>query len=254
MDRSRSESRDYSLLPGDRTFRDLLPAFLLPYLAYVALGGLLPGLIGPDLTQAVRFLAVGGLLLLFRRNYSLGPGLTPVQCLIALAGAAAAAALWIASLRFCLSLPLWSAKLEAAEGAEFSLLYAALRTLNSVLLVPVFEELFARAYVQEIAHPGPGSGQEGAGGVRGPGGLLDRKPRPLPRPPLSARAAAAAAAVFALGHDPASLLPAVLYYLLTTAIYAYTRSFRTVVAVHALTNLAIAAAVWSRPDMRFLWF
>ncbi len=33
-----------------------------------------------------------------------------------------------------------------------------------------------------------------------------------------------------------------------------TRNFRLLVLVHALTNLAIAALVQLRPDLRFLWF
>lgn len=252
----RSGAPDFSLLPRDRTFRDLALPFVLPYLAYVALGGLLPGLIGPDLTQAVRFAAVGGLLLAFRRAYSLGPRLTGAQALLALAAAALAAILWTASLRLCLSLPFWAPKLAAAAGTEYSALYAVLRALNSVLLVPLFEELFTRAYVQEIAHPpgGAGDGAAPAGDSRSGDRLLDRHPRQLPAPPLAPRSVAAATAVFALGHDPAAVLPAALYFLGTTAVYACTRSFRTVILVHALTNLAVAAAVWSDPRLRFLWF
>lgn len=249
---ARAEARNFSLLTEDRTFRDLLPAFLLPYLAYVAIPGLLSGLIGPDLAQAARFLAVGGLLLSFRKNYAFGPRLTAVQIGIAVAAALAATLVWIGSLRLLLEAPFWRDRLAAAEGTDFSLLYAALRILNSVLLVPVFEELFCRVWVQELAHPSP-EGRAG-GPAGGKPGLLDRLPRTLPAPPLSARAVLVATAVFALGHDAPSILPAVLYFLITTAAYAYTRSFRVVILVHALANLGVAAAACSRPDFRFLWF
>lgn len=249
------EAQDYSLLPADRSFRDLLRAFVLPYLAYVALGGLLPGLLGPDLTQAVRFLVVGALLVYCRRNYAFGPRLAPAHYLMALVGAAAATALWIAILRFDLSLPFWHERLEQGNATEFSLLYWILRTLNSVLLVPIFEELFCRAFIQELAHSSASesSGKAAASGKDQPG-LLDRHPHPLAQPPLSTRAIAAATLVFTIGHDTASWAPAILYFLLTTALYAYTRSFKLCILIHAFTNLAIAALVWLRPDMRFLWF
>jgi hypothetical protein len=246
---ARAAAQDFSLLPKDRTFRDLLPAFLLPYLAYVAVPGLLSGIIGPDLAQAVRFLAVGGLLLFFRGNYAFGPRLTAARAGIAVAAAIVATLAWIVSLRLLLELPFWRDRLAAAQGTDFSLLYAVLRTMNSVLLVPLFEELFCRVWVQELAHPSPDGGTGG-----GKPGLLDRFPRPLRAPPLSARAVLVAAAVFALGHDAPSVLPAILYFLITTAAYAYTRSFRAVILVHALANLGVAAAAWSRPDFRFLWF
>lgn len=247
--RASAEAQDFSLLPKDRTFRDLLPAFLLPYLAYVAIPGLLSGLIGPDLAQAVRFLAVGGLLLLFRRSYAFGPRLGAAQAGVAVVAAVAATLVWIVSLRLLLELPFWRERFEAARGTDFSLLYAVLRTLNSVLLVPVFEELFCRVWVQELAHPSPERGPD-----PGRPGLLDRFPRRLPAPPLSARAVLVAAAVFALGHDLPSILPAVLYFLITAAAYAHTRSFRAVILIHALANLGVAAAAWTRPDFRFLWF
>lgn len=242
----RSEAPDYSLLPKDSTFRDLLLPFLLPYLAYVALGGLLPGLLGPDLAQAVRFAAVAGVLFHFRRRYAFGPRLTPAQAFLALAAAAAAAAIWVATLRFALSLPLWQDRLAQANATEFSVLYAVLRSLNSVLLVPIFEELFVRVYAMEAALPA-GPGQKGEG-------FMDRKPRSLPLPPLVARSLLAATVIFAIGHDTASIGPAVIYFLLTTAFYAWTRNFKAVILVHALVNGALAVLVWQRPDMRFLWF
>jgi membrane protease YdiL (CAAX protease family) len=242
----RSDASDFSLLPKDATFRELLLPFVLPYLAYVALGGLLPGLLGPDLAQAVRFVIVAGLLLRFRRHYAFGPRLTPVQGLLALAAAVVATALWVGSLRLALHLPAWQDDLARARATEFSLLYALLRSLNSVLLTPLFEELFVRAYAMEAALPA-GPGQQGEG-------LMERKPRSLPLPPLVARSILAATVIFALGHDAASIGPAVIYFLLTTAFYAWTRNFKAVILVHALTNAALAVLVQLRPDMRFLWF
>lgn len=242
----RSDVADYSLLPKDATFRDLLLPFVLPYLAYVALGGLLPGLLGPDLAQGVRFVVVAGILFHFRKRYAFGPRLTPAQALLALAAAAVTTAIWVATLRLALALPLWQEKLATANASEFSVLYAVLRSLNSVLLTPLFEELFVRVYAMEAALP-PGPGQQGDG-------LMERKPRTLALPPLVGRSILAATVIFALGHDTASIGPAVIYFLLTTAFYAWTRNLKAVILVHALTNATLAVLVCMRPDMRFLWF
>lgn len=242
----RSEAADYSLLPRERSFRDLIPAFVVPYVAYVFLGSLLSSFLGEDLAQVVRFAVVAGLLFRFRKSYRFGPRLTPAQIGIAVLGAVVATAAWTALLRGGLALPFWQEQLVKGNAHEFSLLYFVMRTLSSVLLVPVLEEVFVRAYAQEAALP-PGPGQQGEG-------LLDRKPRALPLPPITLRTIAVAGLVFALGHNPPAWIPAIAYFLLTTALYAWTRSFRVCVAVHGLTNLAIAVGVWLRPDLRFLWF
>ncbi|HLP43440.1 MAG TPA: CPBP family intramembrane glutamic endopeptidase [Fibrobacteria bacterium] len=242
----RSESRDFSLLPKDRTFGELLPAFFLPYFAYVAIPGFLSELIGPDLAQLLRFAVVGGLLLRFRKAYAFGPRLTAPQALLALAAAAFGVVLWTAALRLCLAMPFFADKLAKASTVEYSLLYAALRTANSVLLVPVFEELLFRVWMQEALHPAPAGPEKSR--------LLDQRPQSLTAPPLTFRAVGIAGFLFAFGHDPAALPAAVLYYLLTTAVYAWTRSIRVCILVHAVVNLALAAAVMLRPDFKYLWF
>jgi hypothetical protein len=242
----RSQAADYSLLAKDRTFRDQLPAFVLPYFAYVGMVPLVGGFLGPDLAQAARFLVVAALLLHFRRAYAFGPRLSPAHLPIALAVAALATVLWISALRPMLSLPHFQPQLAKALDQDYSLLYFALRAANSILLVPLFEELLTRAYIPEAALA-PAADQKGLG-------LFDRRPRPLPAPPLAARAVAAAAMLFALGHDLASWPAALLYYLLVTACYAWTRNFRLCVLIHALVNLALAVLVLSRPDMKYLWF
>jgi hypothetical protein len=239
-------SADFSLLPADRSFRDSLPAFALPYFAYVGLGTVLPQFLGPDLTQAVRFLVVLGLLLYFRRNYRFGPSLRPFHYALGLLFALVATGLWVATLRGMLALPGWSPRLAAAEGTEFSLLYAVLRTANSVLLVPIFEELLTRAFIPELLLP-PRKDAEGRG-------MLDRFPPALSAPPLAAGTVAMAALLFALGHDLPSVLPAILYYVFTAAIYFKTRNFRLLILIHALTNLALAGLVFWRADFRYLWF
>jgi hypothetical protein len=242
---------DYSLLPRDRSFGQSLAPFLLPYAAYVGLGALPASLLAPEASGPLRFLAVAALLFAFRKRYRFGPPLTARQVWMSLLGALAALALWILSLRFCLALSWWHARLAVAEAAPLATGYWVGRAVNSALLVPVFEELFCRAWLMELFQGLP----------RGPGGFsarlgarLDDHPGPLAAPPLSAASVLGATLLFSLGHEAAAWLPAALYFLFTTWLYRKTASFRVCIAVHGLVNLALAVLVAWRPEMRFLWF
>ena len=221
----------------------------------MGLGSVPPSLLSPEAAGALRFAVVAALLWSCRKQYRFGPRpgprRLPMGLLIAVAAAAAAFSLWVVSYRFSLALPWWRPHLAAAESARPSTAYWILRTLNSGLLVPVFEELFCRAYLSELFI----GASAGAGGFfRGLGLRMDAFPRPLAAPPLSAASVIGATAVFTLGHDISAWIPAALYFGFTTWLYARTRSFRLCIAVHALTNLAIAGVVWRHPEMRFLWF
>jgi len=227
-------SPDYGLLPRDKTFARLLPAYALPYFAYVALAAVPEA----ELRAALQLVVVGALLLAFRRQYRFGPGLTKQALPWIIGGAVFALALWILSLRLCLELPWWRAR-AAAGALEFSPLYLALRGFNSALLVPVFEEQLCRVYIPEFLAAGWDA--------------LGRLPKALGAPPVHFTALAGAAVFFASGHPGPALVPAALYFLFTSWVYARTRSFRAVVAIHALVNLAIAALAGLRPELRFLW-
>jgi membrane protease YdiL (CAAX protease family) len=123
--------------------------------------------------------------------------------------------------------------------------------LNSVLLVPVFEELFCRGYVGELLHgmpPVPG-GFSARLGMR-----MDERPAPLSQPPLDRRAVYGSALIFVLGHPLAAWPAALAYFALTTLLYRKTRSFRACVLAHACVNLGIALLVMEVPGMRFLWY
>jgi membrane protease YdiL (CAAX protease family) len=231
---------DYGLLPKDRIFGRLLWPFFFPYVVYIALGAV------PDVTlrSALRLAAVGALLLFFRRHYRFGPALAPRSFPWILAMGAFATALWAVSLRSCFALPWWQGRLAAAGVAPYPPLYLALRGFNSVLLVPVFEELLCRVYIPELIQAG--RSESGTS-------WWERFPRPLDRPPLAAAAAAASGAFFALGHDGPAVIPAALYFAFTGWVYARTRSFRAVVAIHGLVNLAIAAMAAWKPELRYLW-
>jgi membrane protease YdiL (CAAX protease family) len=252
---------DYGLLPRDAGFAQSLPAFLLPYVAYVGLGSLPATWLNAGALAAVRFAAVAGLLWYFRKRYSFGPPLTFRLILIACGGAAAALALWVLAYRFSLALPWWRPHLASAAAAELTTGYWIGRAVNSVLLVPVFEELFCRAYVAEFLHGLSGASHAdgrpkgfASGLAARLGDRMDERPETLSAPPLSRFAVIGATAIFTIGHDVSAWPAAVLYFLFTTWLYARTRSFRVCMIVHGLVNLAIAGLVLAFPSMRFLWF
>jgi hypothetical protein len=242
----------FGLLPRDRPFAASLPAFLFPYLAYVALAAWPHRFLPAAAAEALRFAVVALLMAAYRRAYRLGPPLSVRQAAAAALLAPAALGLWLFLYRLVLALPLpaFRTQLDLAAAAAPGAAYVILRTLNSVLLVPLFEELFCRAYVGELL----------AGLKRGPGGFsarlalrMEETPAPLPEPPARGAAARGSAVVFALGHGIAAWPAALAYFAVTTAFYRRTRSFRACVLVHGLVNLGIAGLAQLGPGMRFLW-
>lgn len=247
----RAAGPDYGLVPRDRTFLRSFPAFALPYAAYAALASLPHRFLAPAAAEALRFAVVGLLLLAFRRAYRLGPPLAWRQAAIAVPVALGALTAWVLLYRLGLALPPFRAQMDAASAADPGPAYSLLRAMNSVLLVPVFEELFCRGYVGELLQGMPA----GPGGFSARLGLrMDEHPAPLAEPPLDRRAAYGSALIFVLGHPLAAWPAALAYFALTTLLYRKTRSFRACVLAHALANLGIAALVLAAPDMRFLWY
>lgn len=242
---------DYGLLPRDRSFAQSLPAFLIPFVAYVALPALLGRFLSPEASEAARFAVVASLLWFFRKDYRFGPALTGRQFALGAAAALAAIGLWILCYRLALALPWWRPQLASAAAAQPSDLYWLGRTLNSVLLVPVFEELFCRAWLGEMLYgvpKGPGSYTARLGN------RMDDHPVALSAPPLSCAAVIGCTLVFAAGHNLSAWAAAAVYFLFTTWLYRKTGSFRACVLVHALVNLGLAALVRLGPEWRYLWF
>ena len=242
---------DLGLLPRDRSFAQSLPAFLFPYVAYVGLASLPQRFLPAEAAYGLRFAAVAALLWCFRRKYRFGPALGPGQIAIACAAAPVVLALWILCYRLSLALPWWQPQLASAGAARPSDLYIVLRTLNSALLVPVFEELFCRAWLAELLFGLPSA----------PGGFsarlgrrMDDHPVALAAPPLSRLSAWGCALLFTIGHNASAWLPALVYFGVTNWIYRRTRSFRVCVLIHGLVNLGIAGLVRAFPDLAFLWF
>jgi membrane protease YdiL (CAAX protease family) len=219
----------------------------------VGLGSFAPGLMGPTAAGLVRLVVVAGLLWMFRKSYRLGPELTARHVLIAVAASVAALGIWVLAYRFSLALPWWRARLYPADATRPDLIPWLLRAAGSTLLVPLFEELFCRAYLGELLF-GLSRDRGGPGGISARlGRSMDAKPTPLSVPPLSAYAVVGSAVLFSLGHDASAWIPAMLYFLFTSWIYFKTRSIRVCILVHGLVNLAIAGLVLAFPDLHFLW-
>lgn len=242
---------DRGLLPRDRSFAQSLPAFLIPYVAYVGLPSVLGRLLPAETADALRFAMVAALLWWFRKSFRFGPALNARQAAVAASAAVAALALWVLCYRMALSLPWWRPQLASAAAAQPSDAYWVWRALNSVLLVPLFEELFCRAWVGELLHGLPA----------GPGGFsarlgrrMDDHPVALGAPPVSRGAVIGCTLFFTAGHNLSAWPAAVAYFLFTTWIYRRTGSFRVCVLIHGLVNLGVAALVRLGPDLRFLWF
>lgn len=250
--KSGEAAADYGLLPRDRTFSGSLPAFLFPYLAYVALADLPHRFLPPAWAETVRFATVGLLLFRYRRRYRLGPPLTWGGAGAACAAAAAGLIAWILLYRASLALPIAAFRETAAlaAAADPGPGYVLMRTLDSALLVPFFEELFCRAYIGELLAGLPSRGSFSSRLGR----RMEDRPGPLAEPPARGRAAWGAALVFTAGHAAAAWPAALAYFALTTVYYRRTRSFRGCILIHGLVNLAIAGLAQTGPGMRFLWY
>ncbi len=247
---SRPAVEGFPLLPMDRTLGQLFFPFALPYLAYVGLGALSPGLFSVQITGILRLLIVTALLWRFRKHYRFGPPLTLRQTTIALGAGLAATGIWIVALRFSLAMPFWSSQLLESHAAGGLTLPWVLRAINSTLLVPIFEELFCRAYLGEFFHFTRTGAEKFSSRLAQ---RWDDSPKPSSGPSFSRQSVIGSTLLFALGHDMSAWPAAVLYFLFTTWVYAKTRSFRVCILIHAIANLIIAGLVLARPEMGFLW-
>lgn len=220
-----------SLLPPGRTFSESFWPFAGPYLLYVLLQTVLGGTLPPVALEGVKALGCGFLLFFFRRQYRFraeqepGPGALPLLLTLVIA-VPFLGMMWRAgvSLFEAAGGPVGGA--GAAAGPELF----ALRVVNAVILVPVFEELFFRVYLQEF-FANRGEKQSGAGLL----GRFDEFPKPEVRSGIR-RSVLLCALVFTVGHAPAEYLSAFLYYLATAFLHVRFRSLPLLIAVHAGVN------------------
>jgi membrane protease YdiL (CAAX protease family) len=240
---------EYTPLPHDRSFKALAPAFVGPYLIFVAIASIPATWLPPGLTVAAQSVLTAGAMLHYRRHYRLGAfNLAVVSG--ALLCLPFALLVWIGPLYLLGSVGLLDLSAMGSE-TDFTPFYFWLRVFNSVILVALFEELFTRAYLLGWFHQA-GWQQGVKTTLDAVLDTLDQPPKITTRLPLSPFSVALATLVFAGGHQPYEYLSAVLYFVLTTWLYHRTGSLWACVWVHGLTNLAIALLA-RYGGMGFLW-
>lgn len=237
------------LLPGNRSFYNLLWPYVSPYLIYVAISSI-PGTMMPaEMGQAIKLMATGAALLYFRKSYRFG-AVKPIHGIIALLSLPVALLSWIAPFYLLAALGITDV-ITAGDGETFSSLCFYLKLVNSVILVAIFEELFIRVYVMGWLHQA-GSQRQEKGLVGSIMDTLDQHPSAPAMLPLSTFSVVGATIVFSGGHQICEYLSATLYFLFTTWLYKKSGSLWVCIIIHGLTNLAIAILV-RYGGMAWLW-
>jgi CAAX protease family protein len=217
-----------------RTPSALLPAYLVPYLAYVALGSLADAHTHAPLVYGARLVFAGGSLAYYWRSYpQLAPrgaaaGSAALGALVGLGGTA----LWIA-----LHAPF--ARADAPAWPDSAWLA---RALGATALPPLVEELLFRGFAFKAIL------------------LVERARRAASRTPLadaldrsslddvapgawSALAVLGSSALFAAGHWPAEWPAAFAYGVLMCALWIARGDLLSCISAHAVTNAALAVFV-----------
>ncbi|MFI5314400.1 MAG: type II CAAX prenyl endopeptidase Rce1 family protein [Myxococcota bacterium] len=222
-----------------RSPSSLAPAYLAPYVAYVALGALADPRAHAELIYAARMLAVGGALAFFWRDYVplRGPrspwGSLAYGALAGLSGSA----LWIALRRpfAAANAPAWS------ESAWLA------RAVGSTLLPPFAEELLFRGWVLRSVLLFERA--RAAGRAAPLAEALDRASLADVSPgQASALAVLVSSALFAAGHLPAEWPAAFAYAALMCALWIWRGDLVSCVSAHAATNLALALFARAQGD------
>ena len=234
---------NYSILPKDKRFDQLLIPYLIPYMLYVGLESIPKEYLAIDLKQVVKFVAVSIALIVLRKNFCLKKTCFR-DFFISLVSLPLLLAVWILPLYFF-------TQGKKADQETFSTLYIVMRAINSTILVALFEELFIRAFLLEWFYQADDMVKEK--GI--PGALsktMELNPKELSVIPFCKLSLILSTILFAIGHTTVEYIPAILYFSATNFIYYKTKSFWTCIFTHALTNLAIAGLV-AFCGMNFLW-
>lgn len=244
-----NKHRNRSLLPSDKTFRELLLPFLAPYFIYVAIESIPDSFIPFHLKPFIKFAGTGFALFWFRRSYKIGEfrlkhGATAFFFL------PAALLSWLIPL-FAIRMLQGSALIIPDGTPDFSLAYIMIRTINVVFLVAFFEEIFIRVYLLEWFHQA-GTQTKEKGVMNAILDALDQKPRHLLTLPIARFSMIATTIVFTAGHQMVEYLSAILYFAFTTWLYKKTGSLWVVIIIHGLTNLSIAVMAL-KAGMPYLW-
>ncbi len=243
--RAKLNINQYTLLPTEKTFRQLFIPFFAPYFLYVVIGALPAEWLSPDEKQLLKLIAVAAAMGYFLKWYHFG-NLTGKTIVISIIAAPLAICLWV--------LPLYFMKGHAANYTSifpFSESYFLMRFFNSVFLVAVFEELLIRVYLMQWFYQ--------AGTQMNPKAFatvtldtFDQYPNSLSALPLSLISVSITTLLFAAGHGLSEWVSAIFYFSVTSYIYKKTGSLWVCILIHGLTNLAIALLV-RFGGMYYLW-
>lgn len=217
-----------------RTASSQILPYVLPYFLYVAIGALADPRAQAELAYSMRFLAVGGALAFFRREYRPLAGPRPLAGSLALGAVAGlvGTALWVA-LR---------APFPAGSPAPWRDSAWLARALGSTVLPPLAEELLFRGFALRVI-------------LLWERARAERRPLPfqdaLERASLadvapgawSLLAVAGSSALFALGHAPAEWVAAFAYGMLMCALWIARGDLVSCICAHAVTNAVLAVYV-----------
>lgn len=224
------------LLDPDKRFSSLLLPYVLPYIVYVAFSNIPETILGPEAAQAAKLATTGITLWFFRKVYWFGP-FRIRHVMVALLGFPVVLLAWIGPFYLLSAAGLYDMAYQNGN-ASVSNGYLALRLLNSVVLVALFEELFMRVYVMGWLYQTYQQIRQ-KGFVASLLDTFDQYPMKLTRLPLNRFSVIVTALLFAAGHSPGEYLSALSYFLFTTWLFYKSSSLWVCILIHALTNLAI---------------
>lgn len=216
----------------ERSCRELLLPYLLPYLLYVG-AGLLREPFGAELCYAARLVLCGGALVwAWPRLAPLrGPRSPPLSTLVGVGVGLLATPLWIALL-----VP-FAGDREAWDPAAF-----ALRLLAASTLAPLAEELLMRGYLLRllVLWSRERRRQESGAFTRA---FEHGRPHGVEPGACTPLALAGSTLVFAAGHAPPEWPAAACYGLLMATLWILRKDLLSCVLAHAATNVALALYV-----------
>jgi len=217
-----------------RTPTALLPAYLVPYLAYVALGSLADVRTHAPLVYAARLVFAGGSLAYYWRSY---PPLAARRSALGSVGLGTAVGLAGTALWIALHAPFARAHAPAWSDSAW-----LARALGATSLPPLVEELLFRGFALKALLLIERAWRAGS---RTPvADALDRSSLDDVAPGAwSALAVVGSSALFAAGHWPAEWPAAFAYGVLMCALWIARGDLLSCISAHAVTNAALAVFV-----------
>jgi membrane protease YdiL (CAAX protease family) len=235
----------FNSLPLTKSYSQSLVPFGSAYAAYVAVD-LIPTPCA-EYNQAIKLIICTLCLLIFRGNFAFKlPNLS--CCTWALLSTPVGLFVWV--------FPYWlisGGSSQALDTSASSPAYWILRTVNSVVIIAIAEELFVRAYLSEWFFQAGSKSSGTSGLLNALRETFDGLPAKFTKVPISLFSFLGAGLIFTVGHSPKEFISAILYYSVTHAVYYKTGSLTAVMLIHGLVNLCIALAV-KFGGLTFLWF